>query len=118
MTLGLHDERAGDDDALALPAGQLVRVAEREVGGRSKARASEGLAGPAVALGASMPMPVDDERLGHEVADRLLRVQRLVRVLEDELDPPPVVPQLACAPQVADVLPVEGDPPARLAASA
>ena len=30
------------------------------------------------------------ERLGHEVADRVLRVERLVRVLEDQLDPPPV----------------------------
>ena len=45
------------------------------------------------------PDVVDDERLGDEVADRLLRVERLVRVLEDELDPAPVVAQLLLAPQ-------------------
>ena len=38
-------------------------------------------------------MPLDHERLGHEVEDRLLGVQRLVRVLEDELDAAPVSPQ-------------------------
>ena len=52
---------------------------------------------------------VDHERLGHEVEDRLLRVQRLVRVLEDQLDAPPVGAQRAHAPQRRDVLAVEED---------
>src|SRR4029079_950024 len=52
---------------------------------------------------------IDLERLGDEVVDRLLRVERLVRVLEDELDPASVVVQPAHAPQVAHVLAVERD---------
>ena len=64
---------------------------------------------------AARPDVVDDERLGDEVADRLLRVERLVRVLEDELDPPPVAAQLLLAPQRADVGALEVDPAGRLA---
>ena len=48
---------------------------------------------------AAGPDAVDDERLGHEVEDRLLRVQRLVRVLEDELDAPPIVAQAPSSPR-------------------
>ena len=95
MSSGLHDERAGDHDALALAARQLVRVAAREVGGRSQAGRLERREHPPLPLGATDAELVDDQRLGHEVADRLLRVERLVRVLEDELDPPSVVAQLA-----------------------
>ena len=40
---------------------------------------------------------VDHQRLGDEVEDRLLRVQRLVRVLEDHPDPGPVALQVARA---------------------
>ena len=34
--LRIHDERPGDDDALALPARELVRVAEGEVARRAQ----------------------------------------------------------------------------------
>ena len=47
------------------------------------------------------------EVLGDELADGLLGVQRLVRVLEDELDAAPVVAQGAGAPQPRHVAPVE-----------
>ena len=44
----------------------------------------------------------------------MFRVERLVRVLEDDLDPAAVVAQLPLAPQVGHVLAIEDDPPARL----
>ena len=87
---GPIDQGAGDDDALALAAGQLVRVAEREVGAGRRPAASSADQHPRLAVGQRVRELVDLERLGHEVVDRLLRVQRLVRVLEDELDPPAV----------------------------
>ena len=88
----------GDDDALALAARQLVRVAAGEVGRRAQPGRLERRDDLGVALGSAVADAVDGERLGHEVEDRLLRVQRLVRVLEDELDPPPVVPQRSRCP--------------------
>ena len=54
--------------------------------------------GPACAL-RGWSRAVDDQRLGDEVVDRLLRVERLVRVLEDDLDPPPVARQAPSTPQ-------------------
>ena len=42
MTLGVHDQGAGDDDPLALAARQLVRVAEGELGRRPEAGRIEG----------------------------------------------------------------------------
>ena len=58
---------------------------------------------------------VDLQRLDHEIMDRLLRVERLVGILEDDLDPPAIVPERALAPGRADVLAVEHHPPAGLA---
>ena len=79
----------GDDDPLALAAGQLVR----DSGRRSRAGQAgrlERRAHARLALGAAVADAVDLERLGDEVVDGLLRVERLVRVLEDELDAAPV----------------------------
>ena len=96
-----HRQRARDDDPLALAAGQLVRVAERELGGRPEAGRLEGREDPRLAVAPRRGETVDLERLGHEVVDGLLRVQRLVRVLEDELDPPAVAAQRLGGPQRA-----------------
>ncbi len=79
-------ERPGDDDPLALAARQLVRVAEQEVRGRPQAGGLERLGDARLAFGRVPGQAVDLERLGDEVADRLLRVERLVGILEDELD--------------------------------
>ena len=109
-------ERAGDDDALALAARQLVRVARtrslRPVGDPPP-RAPSNTAG--VALGARVPMPLTTERLGDEVVDRLLRVERLVRVLEDQLDPAPVARAASRPTSVRDVDAVERAPAGGLA---
>ena len=78
--LRLERERARDPDPLALAAGELVRVAVDVLG--READAGEQLADAAlhVLLGA-----VDRERLADDLADALARVQRRVRVLEDDL---------------------------------
>ncbi len=55
------------------------------------------------------PDVVDREWLGHEVVDGLLRVEGLVRVLEDDLDPSPVVAQGPRAPRPAHVGALEPD---------
>ena len=48
-----------------------------------------------------VPMPLTTSGSATKSWIDLLRVERLVRVLEDELDPAPVVAQLAFGPQVA-----------------
>src|SRR6478736_5151824 len=58
---------------------------------------------------------VDDHGLGDELADGVLGVQRLVGVLEDQLDAPAVGAQLPGAPEIGDVLAVEDDPARGLA---
>ena len=101
IELRVEDERARDDDPLALAARELVRVAEGEVGSGPQAGGLERRHHPRLALArAGRDDLLDLERLGHEVVDRLLRVERLVRVLEDQLDAAPVVAQPAAAPDV------------------
>ena len=81
--LGLEDERAGDDDALALAAGQLVRVAQEEALGRAQP-------GPRQRLGDQLPRSspahaVDPQALGHRLVDGVPRVERAGRVLQHQL---------------------------------
>lgn len=80
---GLQDERARDDDTLALAAGQLVRVAQEEAFRRAKSRPGEGFRDrrPLVAA-----VPVDAQALGDRVVHRVPGVERAARVLEDQLD--------------------------------
>ena len=73
--LRVHDQRTGDDDALALAAGQLVRVAEGEVGWPAAARPIRAPRRPSLRARSRVADPVHDERLGDEVVDRLLRVR-------------------------------------------
>ena len=85
MKLGLERERAGDADALALAAGELVRVAVGASAGRPTTLEQLGTRARACVAGASA---VDAQRLGDDVADGHARVERRVRVLEDHLHPP------------------------------
>jgi hypothetical protein len=85
-------ERTGDHDTLALAARQFMGIAGGVLLGGAQAGSIEG-AEDALATLARRAKAVDDQRLGDEIVDRLLRVEGLVRVLEDDLDPAPVVAQ-------------------------
>jgi hypothetical protein len=102
--VGLARQGAGDADALALTAGELVRVPVAVVGVQP-----DGLEQLPDALGPCLPalvQAVDLQRLRHGVADGAPWVQRGHRVLEDHRHAPAQRAQLL-APQVRDVLPVE-----------
>ena len=86
-----------------------MREAEGEVRSGPQAGRLERLDHPLLALGGGPADVVDLERLGHEVVDRLLWIERLVGVLEDELDAATIGAQPADAPEVRNVLPVERD---------
>jgi hypothetical protein len=112
--LGLEHERAGDHDPLPLATRELVREASGEVRRRPQAGRVERVEDAPLALRRRAD-PVHEQRLHDELTDRVLRVQRLVWVLEDELHPPPVFAQGACPPQRRHVATVEQDPPRGLA---
>ena len=81
--LRLQRERPRDADALALAAGELVRVAVVVLGVQARR-------GPSAPARRACARPrrsaaVDGERVGDDRADRLARVQRRVGVLEDHL---------------------------------
>jgi hypothetical protein len=96
--LGLGAERAGDRDTLTLAAGELVRELVEVTLGRGKAdpaeqlvqRVLEVLIGPARVV-------VNLQRAGEVVADRVHRIQRRERVLEDHLDSGRVRPERTAA---------------------
>ncbi len=98
-------QRAGDADALPLAAGQLVRVALGVLGlqpdhveqGAHARRATR-----------ARGEPVHADRLADDAPDRHARVQRRVRVLEDDLRLAPERQQRA-GRQRGDVLAVEDD---------
>src|SRR5271165_3770759 len=79
-----QDEGAGDRHALALPAGQLMRIAkamariETDVGERRENRR--------VALGDAVNL----KRLAQRAIDRPARMQRAVGILEHVLQAPPL----------------------------
>ena len=81
--LRLQRERARDADALALAAGELVRVAVVVL--RVEPDRVHQLLDRPLALALARLELVDRERLADDRADRLARVQRRVRVLEDHL---------------------------------
>ena len=85
--VGLEDERPGDADALALAARELVRVAACVV--RLEADQVHHLGDLRPPLGVAAET-VDAQPLADAVADRRARVEARVRVLEDDLHPPPV----------------------------
>ena len=103
--VGLEHERARDADALALPAGELVRVAPRVV-----RRQADQLHDPRHAVPPFLRgrQPVDAESLGDAGADRGPRVERRERILEDDLHPAPERLEPPAA-ELRDVGPVEDD---------
>ena len=104
--LGLQRDRAGDADALALAAGELVRQPVVVLG--VEPDLLHQLLHAALALLLVGQRAVDDERLGDDRADGLARVQRRVRVLEDHLHVPAQRLELR-AREGRDVPALEGD---------
>jgi hypothetical protein len=82
--VGLHGERAGDGDALALPAGELVRIAADIV--RIEPDRLEPCPRDLAGL-LSFHEPVRQRPLEDGLADAHARVERRERVLEHGLDP-------------------------------
>ena len=87
MNEGSHRERARDADALPLSARQLVRIALGHV--RQRARPARAAPRPSAraarAVGSS---PWTTHRLRDDLPHRHARIERAVRVLEDDLHPP------------------------------
>ena len=106
-TCGLERQRAGDQHALALAAGQLVRVAQEAALRRAAARPGDSAAATSsVSLVAGRDQPCMPQPLGDRLVDGLPRVQRAGRVLQHQLHPAAVAP---CRPRarVAQRLAVE-----------
>src|SRR5208282_1677070 len=80
-----------DADALALAAGELVRIAPRVAG--EQADETEELGDPLLARLAAAQV-VDGERLGQHLGNRHARVERAIGVLEDDLHLAPQGPHL------------------------
>lgn len=108
--LRAEDQRPGNHDALALPAGELMRIAPEQV--RTQADCLEQLERLLPASLGSGFEPVDDERLDDLLADGQAPVERRERVLMHQLHPPAQGSPLAIARR-ADGLAREHDPPAR-----
>ena len=102
----LHRDRARDADALALPAGEFVRVAPRVL--RRKADQTQEFRHPLAfpALGQTMQC----KGFGEHVADGHSRVERAVRVLENHLHLTAQRAHLALR-EAEQVAPVEPDLP-------
>ena len=106
----LHDHRARDRDALALAAGEFVRIAEaaRRVDADLVERGDDHFVARRLVADA-----VRDQPLLDDLVDRQPRAQRAVRILEHDLHLPPDRLQVLAA-QVLDLGAVEVDPPLRL----
>src|SRR5262249_11471339 len=75
----LEDEGAGDGDALALTAGELMRVAEAEI-----ARQSD-IVKRALDAALAIAHVLDDEPFPQHAVHRLTRMERAVGILEEHL---------------------------------
>ena len=80
--LRIERERAGNADALALAAGELVRKALHL--GAAEAHPLEQLRDPFLPFGGAAEA-VNPQQLAHDVARRHARIERGIRVLEDDL---------------------------------
>ena len=86
--LRVQRQRAGDADALALAAGEFVRIGTASA--RAAARPARTGRRPARAAPAASPTPWMIKRLADDLAGRHARVERGVGVLVDHLHAPPV----------------------------
>ena len=102
-----HRQRPGDADALALAAGELVRVAPHVVG--AEADGLEQFDDALLELAPGLREPVDDQRLADDRADRHARIERGVGVLEDDLHVARQRPQLGRRLSASDVAALEPD---------
>ena len=84
--LGLERERAGDADALALAAGELVRKVVAP--GRAAARRAPSASATSSRRSRRRADAVDVERRADDVAHALARIERGERILEDDLHAP------------------------------
>ena len=89
MSFGFQRERPCDADPLSLPAGELVRVAAGEL----TAEADDSRGSPLPGACFRWRRLVDGEGLPDDLLDRLARIERRVRVLEDHLHLPPKRPE-------------------------
>src|SRR5881409_921076 len=96
--LGIQDERTRDRYALSLASGELVRIAEQEVPRWSQTGIGQGLLDPRFRLGAVPAQAIHNQRLRDDVVHGVFRIQRLVRILEDDLE---------LLPQALDLDPLE-----------
>ena len=108
--LGVEYQAGRDRHALALPTRELVRVAVEEELRRRQPCAVESIAHQPVAAALAVALAVDDQRLLDSRPNSEPRVERLVRVLEDELDAAPQAAQVTPG-AAGDVLAEEADRP-------
>ena len=102
---GLERQRARDADALALSAGELVRIPLGHVG--QQAHRGQQLRHAVAVLGARLVHAVHGQRLADDVAHLHARIERTVRVLVDHLHAAAKAP--AGAVGRGDVLALEQD---------
>src|SRR5439155_23277839 len=99
--LGLDGERARDADALALAAGELIRIASHVV--RAQADGLQQLDDALFELPPGLGQSVNDQGFADDRADIHARIERGIRVLKDDLD---VAAQQAefAGPELPDIL--------------
>ncbi len=103
-----EDDRPGEHRALLLAAGEVGRVLVGELRRRREPDALERLGDQLLALGLAGGDPVEAQRVADRGADRHRRVERGVRVLEDDLQPPAKRAHLGLA-EPGDLLAAELD---------
>ena len=105
--LGLDGQRARDCDALALSAGELVRVLRGDLVGRRQADGPQQLVDALVELRRAARSRGAAAAGLEMVADRLDRIERAERILEDDLHLRAVAQIVLAAPQLASVAALE-----------
>src|SRR3954447_2911461 len=108
----VEDDRPRDHRALLLAPREVARVLVEELVRRREADVLERVGHTRARLGAALRQAVDRQRVAHRLADGHRRVQGGVRVLKDDLHPPPVLAQVAFA-QLRHVASLEDDAAAR-----
>ena len=108
ISFGLDRERAGDADALALAARELVRVAAHVVGVQADRLEQLRRSAPRTRAGVFASLWID-QRLADDRADRHARVERGVGVLEDDLHVAARARAARRLPSARDVLALEPD---------